>query len=117
MNVTELMAQIRTEMTGNPEKDIRHLQDIATDLRKEENASELLSAIAEFAFNMMPEGARKEMIETTFVGDKRLGSVQLIFSSGVHLFPFLCSQFLELWQLMSWVQSRHHVANFSHLVF
>ena len=72
MNVTELMAQIRTEMTGNPEKDILHLQNIATDLRNEENAPELLSAIAEFAFNMMPENARKQMIETTFVGGKRM---------------------------------------------
>ena len=26
-----------------------------------------------------------------------------IFSSGVHLFPFLCGQFSELWQLNSWV--------------
>ena len=34
-------------------------------------------------------------------------------SSRVHLFPFLWSQFSELWQLMFWVQLRHHVVNFS----
>ena len=26
-----------------------------------------------------------------------------VFSCRVHLFPFLCGQFLELWQLKSWV--------------
>ena len=39
--------------------------------------------------------------------------VQISFSSRVPLFPFLCSQFSELWQLKSWVQSGHHVINFS----
>ena len=29
------------------------------------------------------------------------------------MFPFLCSEFLKLWQLMSWTQSGHHVVNFS----
>ena len=38
--------------------------------------------------------------------------LQLLFSSRVHLFPFLCSQLSELWQLMSWVQSCHHKVNF-----
>ena len=44
-----------------------------------------------------------------------LGTVN-IFSSRVHLFPFLWSQFSDLWQLMSWVQSGHHdffIINFS----
>ena len=58
MNVPELMALIHTEMTGDPAKDITHLQEIATDLRKEDNAVELLSALTEYAFNMMPESAR-----------------------------------------------------------
>ena len=40
----------------------------------------------------------------------------LIFSSRVSLFPFLWGQFLNLWQLMSWLQSSHHAANFFHLV-
>ena len=37
---------------------------------------------------------------------------QLIFSSGVHLFPFLCGQFSELRQLLPWVGSGHSVVNF-----
>ena len=39
--------------------------------------------------------------------------VELIFSSRVSLFPFLCGQFSGLWQLMSWTQSDHRVVNFS----
>ena len=41
-----------------------------------------------------------------------LGTVN-IFSFRVHLFPFLWSQFSELWQLMLWVQSGNLVVNFS----
>ena len=46
-----------------------------------------------------------------------LFKVQLIFSSRICLFPFLWGQFSELWQLMSWVQSGHHVVSFFTLVF
>ena len=45
-----------------------------------------------------------------------LDYVQLIFSSRVSLFPFLWGQVSELWQLMSWLQSGHHVVNLFHLV-
>ena len=46
-----------------------------------------------------------------------LVQIQLLFSLRVHLFPLLCGQFSELWQLMSWVQSGHHVVNFSNWRF
>ena len=39
-----------------------------------------------------------------------------IFGFRVALFPFPWGQFLELWQLMSWLQSGHHEVNFFHLV-
>ena len=42
-----------------------------------------------------------------------LFEVQLIFSSRISLFPFLWGQFLELWQFVSWLQSGHHIVNFS----
>ena len=75
MNVNQLMARIHTEMTGDKEKDIRHLQDIATDLRREENAVELLEALTEYAFNMMPDSAKEQMIEKTFVDGKRMDQI------------------------------------------
>ena len=36
--------------------------------------------------------------------------------SRVGLFSYLCGQSLELWQLLSWLQSGYHVLNFFHLV-
>ena len=42
---------------------------------------------------------------------------QLIFSSRISLFPFLRGQYSELWQLMSWLRSGHHVSNFFHLMW
>ena len=37
--------------------------------------------------------------------------VQLIFSSRASSFPSLGGQISELWQLLSWLQSGHHVTN------
>ena len=39
-----------------------------------------------------------------------LGTVNLQFQRP---FVHICGQFSKLWQLMSWVQSGHHVVNFS----
>ena len=39
-----------------------------------------------------------------------------IFSTRVGLFPFPWDQFSEVWQVMSWIQSGHHVVNFFYLV-
>lgn len=72
MNVTELMAQVRTEMTGDLKRDMQHLSNVADDLRKEPNADELAAAVAEYAFSLMPENARTQMKEMTFVGDRRM---------------------------------------------
>ena len=45
-----------------------------------------------------------------------LSWILIVFSSRVHLFPFLCSQFSDLWQPVSWLQPGHHVLNFFRLV-
>ena len=72
MNVTELMAQIRSEMTGDLKKDMQHLSDIADDLRREPNAEELLAAVSDYAFKLMPDQTRDQLREMTFVGDRRM---------------------------------------------
>ena len=82
MNVTELMAQVRTEMTGNVKKDMEHIQDIMADLRNEPNSGELLAALAEYAFGMMPPEAREEMEKRTFVSGKRM---DLAFGDALNL--------------------------------
>lgn len=72
MTVNELMAQLRSEMTGDVQKDIAHLRDVAEDLVKEENADELTAAVAEFAFEQMPADTREKMEDMTFVNGKRM---------------------------------------------
>ena len=72
MTVNELMAQVRSEMTGDLKKDMRHLSDIADDLRREPNAEELVAAVAEYAFGLMPQNMKEQMQELTFVGDRRM---------------------------------------------
>lgn len=72
MNVPELMAQLRTEMTGNVKTDMEHLQAVAEDLKNEPNAGELLKAIGEYAFDIMPPELRTDMEARTFVNGKRI---------------------------------------------
>ena len=49
MNVTELMAQVRVEMTGDLQRDMQHIQNVMEDVRSEPNSGELLQALAEYA--------------------------------------------------------------------
>ena len=72
MTVNELMEQIRGEMTGDLKKDLEHLSERAGSLRGEENAGELLEAIANYAYEMMPEDQREKFTEETFVLGKRM---------------------------------------------
>ena len=72
MTVAQLLAQLRTEMTGEPARDMQHLANVAEDLKKEENAGELIAAVAEFAYEAMPEEQRAEMEARTFVLGKRM---------------------------------------------
>ncbi len=82
MTVDELMNQIKKEMTGDLAKDLEHLSERASALRKEENAQELLEAIAEYAYEMMPEEQREQFTEQTFVRGKRM---DLAFAEALQL--------------------------------
>ena len=72
MNVTELMAQVRTEMTGDLKTDIRHLQNIMEDLRNEPNATELLRAVYDYANGILPADLRADMEERLYIDGKRM---------------------------------------------
>lgn len=72
MTVTEILTQLQMEKTGDLEKDLKHLRDAAYDLRKEPNADELVKAIAEYAYSIMPEQTRKEMEQLTYVDGMRM---------------------------------------------
>lgn len=75
MNVTELMAQLRANTTGELRVDLAHLQAVAEDLRKEPNADELTAAVAEYAFSLMPDSVREEMESRTMIDGKRMDLV------------------------------------------
>ena len=75
MTVNELMAQIRTEMTGDLKKDMQHLRDIAEDIVNEPNANELSAAVAEYAFSLLPDDVRANFAETTTIDGKPLDQV------------------------------------------
>gem|GEM_PF-115595 len=72
MTVNELMEQIRMEMSGDAQTDLHRLSEIAQQYKKEENAAELMAAIADYAVEMLPESTRQEMYDTTFVRNKRM---------------------------------------------
>ncbi len=75
MNVTELREKIKSEMTGDLKQDMQHLKDMAVSIKGEPNAAELAEAIAEYAYQMVPEETRGEMERTTMVNGKRLDQV------------------------------------------
>lgn len=72
MTVTELMERVKAEMTGDAKADYQRLSEIAQEYKREENAGELLEAIANFAFDMLPSDTRDEMKERTFVREMRM---------------------------------------------
>lgn len=72
MTVTELMERIKTEMTGDVQADLKRLSEIAQEYKREENAGELLEAIANYAYELLPEDTRAEMTEATFVRGMRM---------------------------------------------
>ena len=72
MTVTELMERVKAEMTGDAKADYQRLSEIAQEYKREENAGELLEAIANFAFDMLPPDTRDEMKERTFVREMRM---------------------------------------------
>ena len=82
MTVNELLAQLRTEMTGDVAKDIEHLHAVAEDLVNEENADELTAAVADFAFGIMPEDVRGKMEDMTMIDGRRM---DLVFRDALQL--------------------------------
>ena len=75
MTVNELMKQIDSKLTGDVVKDIAYLHELSLELRREENAGELIEAVAKKAFEIMPEDQRAVFEEQTFVNGKRMDQV------------------------------------------
>ena len=75
MTKNELMEQSRGEMSGDLGKDLAHLHARSLELRKEDNAEELIAALADYAYELMPPEQREEMTKRTFVLGKRMDQV------------------------------------------
>lgn len=72
MTVAALMARVKAEMTGDASADIHHINAIAAEVKHEENAAELASALAEYAFTLLPDEQKQYMQESTFVREMRM---------------------------------------------
>lgn len=72
MTVDELMKQVEAQMTGDAEADIKKINEIAADLKKEPNVEELVSALADRAYQLLPPEKQKYMQEATFVDGVRM---------------------------------------------
>lgn len=72
MTVAELMERIKTEMSGDAKTDLHRLSEIAQEYKKEENAEELMEAIANYAYEILPADTREQMEASTFVRGMRM---------------------------------------------
>lgn len=72
MTVKELMERVSAEMGENVSENLEKIADISQEIKREENAAELLEALAKYAFAMMPPETKKIMEETTFVDGRRM---------------------------------------------
>ena len=72
MTVNELMERVRAEMGDNVSENLEKIAALTQEIKREENAAELLEALAQFAFEMVPPEIQEQMQETTFVGGRRM---------------------------------------------
>lgn len=72
MTVKELIERVRAEMGENVSENLEKITAMTQEIKHEENAPELLEALAQFAFEMVPPDVQQQMQETTFVNGKRM---------------------------------------------
>ncbi|MGN0614443.1 MAG: hypothetical protein ACI4JB_11165 [Porcipelethomonas sp.] len=73
--VNDIIEEIRKNLTGETMADADYLQQQAMKYRDHENAEEILSAISDMTFDLVPEDKKQYLKETMFIGDKRLDQV------------------------------------------
>lgn len=72
MTVEELMKKVEAELTGDSVADVHRIYEIANEYKKEENAEELVSALADRAYQLLPPEKQQYMREATFVDGVRM---------------------------------------------
>lgn len=63
------------QLTGDYKKDIPFLEQKSKEYAKEENGAELVNALAEMAFSLLPEEEQAKLRETSFIDGKRLDAL------------------------------------------
>ncbi|MCQ2434948.1 MAG: hypothetical protein MJ062_06895 [Oscillospiraceae bacterium] len=72
MTIEELKAKVDAALTGDAQTDIHYINTLSESVKREENAEELVSVLAEYAFDLLPDDQKKYMLEATFVRDMRM---------------------------------------------
>lgn len=73
--INNILEEIKSNLTGEIMKDVTYLQEQAIKYRDHEDAEEILHAISNMTFDMMPEEKKQYLKDTMFIGDKRLDQV------------------------------------------
>lgn len=73
--INNILDEIKSNLTGDIMKDVTYLQEQSIKYRDHEDAEEILHAISDMTFDMMPEDKKQYLKDTMFVGEKRLDQV------------------------------------------
>ncbi len=74
MEINDVLLSLRSQLTGDLHKDMLFLQEQANEYTaKDEKA--LVHAISEMAVDLLPEGHKKFMKDTIYIGERRLDAV------------------------------------------
>ena len=73
--VNDIIEEIKKGLTGNLVEDAAYLELEAIKHRNDEDAEEILKAISDISFDMLPEDQKKYLKETLFIGEQRLDQV------------------------------------------
>ncbi len=73
--VNEIIEEIKKNLTGDAAADATYLNTEAMKYRSHENAEEILKALSDIAFDILPEDKKQYLRETMLIGDKRIDQV------------------------------------------
>ncbi len=73
--VNNIIEEIKNNLTGEVMADATYLNQQAIKYRHHENAEEILKALSELSFEILPEDKKQYLKDTMFIGDKRVDQV------------------------------------------
>lgn len=73
--VNDIIEEIKKNLTGDVVADSTYLNTEAIKYRRHENAEEILKALSDLAFEILPEDRKQYLRDTMLIGDKRIDQV------------------------------------------